>query len=227
MFSRLAPVLNRSLPHTRIRRRDPEQFKEKRSFFVETSSFPDDFLMVGGDPEAIAESGRAYGRLATLTAEAADGLRGLDSSSWLGGAGDRFRDQATAIPARLDTAHTAAAQVAEALGTFAELLAAAQHQMAGVHADATQALQALQAARLERAQHQGLAGQDGDGYDLEGRIVGLEATLDTHLAAAAEIRMRVQEAAEVAANQVRAAGGSLPVPAAPAGSAPSVFATRR
>lgn len=197
---------------------------------METSSFPDDFFMVEGDPEAIAESGRAYGRLATLTAEAADGLRGLDSGTWLGVAGDRFRDQAAAIPARLDTAHTAAAQVAEALGAFAELLAAAQHQMVGVHADAGQTLQALQTARLERDERQDLAGLDADGYDLDRRIVGLEATLETHLAAAAEIRMRVQEAADLAANQIRAAGWNLPLPAAPpapAGTGLSVFATRR
>lgn len=63
----------------------------------------------------------------------------MDSGAWVGSEGDLFRAQVAEIPPHLDTAQSAFAQVAGALGGFAEVLASAQHRMAGVRADAEQA----------------------------------------------------------------------------------------
>jgi hypothetical protein len=92
------------------------------------------------------------GWLATYTAaEAAAGLRGLDSGAWVGTEGDVFRAQLAGIPPQLDTACAAFGQVAGALDGFAEVLAGAQRQMAGVRADAEQTFGSLTEARAERA----------------------------------------------------------------------------
>jgi hypothetical protein len=159
------------------------------------SNFPSVAFVVEGDPEAIAESGRTYGRIAALAAEAGDGIRGIHSGSWSGTSGDRFRERLAALPPRLDTAERAFAQVAQALTAFAEILAAAQQQMATLHDDAEQAFRLLAAARVE-------AEDEGGTPD---RVTALEATLDGQLTAAAGIRARVQEAAREAGNRIRAA----------------------
>jgi hypothetical protein len=51
-------------------------------------AFPADAFTVEGDPEAVRESGRAYGRFPGIAAEAAEGLRGLESEAWVGTEGD-------------------------------------------------------------------------------------------------------------------------------------------
>jgi hypothetical protein len=187
-----------------------------------TYTFPADRFAVHGDPEAVRESGRAYGRFATTAAEAAAGLRGLDTGFWVGSEGDLFRGQAAEIPPHLDTADGAFAQVAGALGGFAEVLAAAQRQMAGVRADAEQAFQSLADARVRRnqlqeptaeqvqADPQAQTAYDELKWDLDHRIGRLEDDVGGHLAAAAGIHTRVQEAARHAGNQIRAAGRTSP-----------------
>jgi uncharacterized protein YukE len=188
---------------------------------VAISNFPDDSFVIEGDPEAIADSSRAYGRCATIAAEAGAGLRGVDSGSWQGAAGDRFRARLADLPPRLDTAYLAFAQVARALATFATELAEAQRQMAAVRADAEQTFESLRAAVRERAALQQpsagavAAAEAGAGVeetaadavtrDLDGRVGGLSTVFDGHLEAAASVRAQVQEAARQAANQIRAA----------------------
>jgi hypothetical protein len=93
---------------------------------VAVYSFPADAFVVEGDPEAVRESGRSYGRFVAIAAEAAAGLRGLDAGAWVGSEGDRFRAQVAELPPHLDTAHSAFGQVAGALDGFAEALAVAQ-----------------------------------------------------------------------------------------------------
>jgi len=51
---------------------------------VTAYTFPAEVFVVEGDPEAVRESGRSYGRFAATAAEAAAGLRGLDSGAWVG-----------------------------------------------------------------------------------------------------------------------------------------------
>jgi hypothetical protein len=58
---------------------------------VTAYTFPAEVFVVEGDPEAVRESGRSYGRFAGIAAEAAAGLRGLDSGAWVGSEGDLFR----------------------------------------------------------------------------------------------------------------------------------------
>lgn len=115
-------------------------------------TFPADTFAVQGDPQAIREAGHAYGRFATTAGEAAADVRGLDSGSWVGTEGDLFRDRVAEIPPHLDTAHSAFAQVARALGGFAEMLAAAQWQMDAVRADAEQTFRSLRDAYVQSNQ---------------------------------------------------------------------------
>jgi hypothetical protein len=91
-----------------------------------TYAFPADLLTLEGDPEAVRESGRAYGRFATVAGEAAATLGGIDSGGWVGSEGDLFRARLAELPPHLDTAHGAFAQVSRALDDFAESLATAQ-----------------------------------------------------------------------------------------------------
>lgn len=146
-------------------------------------TFPVDTFTIDGDPEAVRESGRAYGRFATTAAEAAGGLRALDSDAWVGRGGDLFRDRVAELPPHLDTTHGAFAQVARALDGFADALEAAQRQMAGVRVDAEQTFASVQDARAHRSRA------------LDTRIGRLETTWDDHLAAAGGVRARLLEAA--------------------------------
>jgi hypothetical protein len=164
-------------------------------------TFPADTFAVQGDPQAIREAGHAYGRFATTAGEAAADLRGLDSGSWVGTEGDLFRDRVAEIPPHLDTAHSAFAQVARALGGFAEMLAAAQWQMDAVRADAEQTFRSLRDAYVQSNQLL---------RDLNNRVGQLEGAFARHLAIATSIQARVQEAARQAGNQIRAAGRTSP-----------------
>jgi hypothetical protein len=186
-----------------------------------TYSFPATTFEVEGDPEAVRETGRTYGRFATVAGEAAADLRALDSGAWVGSEGDLFRARVTEIPPHLETAHSAFAQVSRSLDGFAEVLAAAQRQMAGVRADAEQTHRSLSRARADRA---GLREPTGDGpadaaaqdaYQeqrraLEARVGELEAAWSDQLAAAAGLRDRVLEAARHSGAAIRAAGRTSP-----------------
>jgi hypothetical protein len=112
-----------------------------------TYSFPAATFVIEGDPEAVRDSGRAYGRFAATAGEAATSLRGLDSGAWVGSEGDLFRARLSEIPPHLDVAHGAFSQVARALDSFADTLAAAQGRMAAARADAEQTLASLAGAR--------------------------------------------------------------------------------
>jgi hypothetical protein len=187
-----------------------------------TYAFPADVFIVEGDPEAVRESGRAYGRFASVAGEAAAGLRGLDAGGWVGSEGDLFRARVAELPPHLDTACTAFGQVARALDDFAEVLAAAQRQMAGPRDQATQTLAWLAGARADRDRLQEPTDQEVTADSsvaaafgerrgaLEARIGRLEAALDEQLAAAAGIRAQVLEAARRGAAAIRAAGRSSP-----------------
>jgi hypothetical protein len=118
---------------------------------VATYAFPAAAFVADGDPEAIRESGRSYGRFAATAAEAAASLRGLDSGAWVGSEGDLFRARVAEIPSHLDTAHGAFGQVAWALSGFADELDAARQQLAGVRAAAEQTFRSLAEAEEERA----------------------------------------------------------------------------
>jgi hypothetical protein len=156
-----------------------------------TFSFPAASFVIEGDPEAVRETGLAYGRFATTAGEAAAGLRTLGSGSWVGGEGDLFRARVGEIPPPLDVANGAFAQVARALDGFADVLASAQGRMAGVRADAEHAFSALARA--------------GDGAG-----GGLQDAWDDQLTAAAGLRGQVVEAAQQAAASIRAAGRASP-----------------
>jgi hypothetical protein len=156
-----------------------------------TFSFPAASFVIEGDPEAVRETGRAYGRFATTAGEAAAGLRTLGSGSWVGSEGDLFRARVGEIPPPLDVANGAFAQVARALDGFADVLASAQGRMAGVRADAEHAFSALARA--------------GDGAG-----GGLQDAWDDQLTAAAGLRGQVVEAAQQAAASIRAAGRASP-----------------
>jgi hypothetical protein len=158
---------------------------------MSTFDFPAATFVIEGDPEAVRDSGRAYGRFATTAAEAANGLRGLDSGSWVGSEGDSFRGRVGELCPHLEAAQGAFAQVARALDGFAEVLGAAQGRMAGVRAEAAQT-------------HAWLAGAGGD----DDR--GLQDAWDGQLAAAAGLRAQVLEAAQRAAAGIRAAGRVSP-----------------
>jgi hypothetical protein len=163
---------------------------------VPTFTFPAAAFAIEGDPEAVRETGRRYGRFATAAGEAAADLRALDSGSWVGSEGDAFRARLGELPPHLDVAHGAFAQVARALDGFADVLASAQGRMAGVRADAEQTFSALARA-------------SADPSDLR----GLQEALDDQFTAAAGVRAQVLEAAQRAAAGIRAAGRSSPTAA--------------
>jgi hypothetical protein len=153
-----------------------------------TDSFPAATFVIEGDPEAVRDSGRAYGRFAATAGEAATSLRGLDSGAWVGSEGDLFRARLSEVPPHLDVAHGAFSQVARALDSFADTLAAAQGRMAAARADAEQTLASLAGARADR----------------------LQGTWDEQLAVAAGIRAQVLEAARQTGASIRAAGRTSP-----------------
>jgi len=155
-----------------------------------TFSFPAAAFVVEGDPEAVRDSGRAYGRFATVAGQAVADLRSLDSGSWVGSEGDTFRSRVGELPPHLEVAHGACAQVARALDGFADVLAAAQGRMAGVRADAEQTFSSLADAAADGSR--------------------LQAVWEEQLAAAAGLRAQVVEAAGHAAASIRAAGRTSP-----------------
>jgi hypothetical protein len=173
-----------------------------------TYAFPADLLTLEGDPEAVRESGRAYGRFATVAGEAAATLGGIDSGGWVGSEGDLFRARLAELPPHLDTAHGAFAQVSRALDDFAESLATAQWQMAAVRDQAQQTLASLAGSRADRAGLQ--EPTDAEAADLDARIGRLETALDEQLAVAGGIRAQVLEAARRGAAAIRAAGRTSP-----------------
>jgi type VII secretion system ESX-1 substrate len=186
-----------------------------------TYSFPAASFAIEGDPEAVRETGRTYGRFATIAVEAAADLRALDSGAWVGSEGDLFRARVTEIPPQLDTAHRAFAQVSRALDGFAEALAAAQRQMAVARDQAEQTHRSLTGARAElaglreptgeaAADPATLAAHQEQRLALDTRVSALEATLGDQLAAAAHLRTRVLEAARESGHAIRAAGRTSP-----------------
>lgn len=187
-----------------------------------TYTFPADGFVVQGDPEAVRESGRAYGRFATVAGEAASGLRGLDSGFWVGSEGDLFRAQVAELPPHLDTAQGAFAQTAGALDQFAEELIAAQRRMAGVRAEAERTFQSLQDAHADRAGLREPSGEEAAAdpaaqaaYDehrraLDVRVDRLQTSWDEQVATAAGVNARVLEAARQAGRAIRAAGRTSP-----------------
>ena len=187
-----------------------------------TYTFPADGFLVEGDPEAVRESGRAYGRFAALAGETAAGLRRLDSGAWVGSEGDLFRARVAEIPPHLDTAHSAFAQVAGALGGFADVLADAKGQMAGIRAGAEQTYGSLAAVRADRAGLREPSGEEAaadpaaqtayeaDRRALDRRIDQLEGAWDDQAASAAGVNARVREAARQAGHTIRAAGRTSP-----------------
>jgi hypothetical protein len=188
---------------------------------VAAYTFPAEAFVIEGEPEAVREVSRGYGRFAAVAAEAAAGLRGMDSGAWVGSEGDLFRARVAELPPHLDTAQLAFGQVAGALGGFAEVLASAQHRMAGVRADAEQTYGSLAAARADRS---GLREPSGEevadqatrmAYDeqreaLDGRIDRLQASWEEQLVAAGGVRARVLEAARQAGGAIRAAARTSP-----------------
>jgi hypothetical protein len=162
---------------------------------VTVYTFPAEAFVVEGEPEAVREVSRGYGRFSTTAGQAAADLRGLDSGTWIGGEGDRFRDRVAELPPHLDTAHGAFAQVARALEGFAEALAVAQGRMGGVRADAEQTHSRLRAAQDDQDQP---------------RVEQLEDDLEGHLSVAAGLRGQVVAAAQQAAQAIRAAGRASP-----------------
>lgn len=158
-----------------------------------TFGFPAASFVIEGDPEAVRETGRAYGRFATTAAEVAADLRALDSGSWVGSEGDLFRARVAEIPPPLDVANGAFAQVARALEGFADVLTVAQGRMAGVRADAEQA-------------HSSLARATAEGSDPG----GLKDAWNDQVTTAAALHAQVVEAAQRAAVSIRAAGRSSP-----------------
>jgi uncharacterized protein DUF6883/type VII secretion system ESX-1 substrate len=173
-----------------------------------TYTFPADVFTVEGDPEGVRESGRAYGRFASLAGEAAATLGGLDSGGWVGSEGDLFRARVAEIPPHLVTACTAFGQVSRGLDDFAEVLASAQRRMAGARDQAEQTFGSLAGARADRA---GLEEPtDTQATDLDARIGRLEIAWDEQLAVAAGIRAQVLEAARRGAVAIRAAGRTSP-----------------
>jgi hypothetical protein len=185
-------------------------------------AFPADGFVVQGDPEAVRESGRSYGRFATLAGETAAGLRGQDSAFWIGSEGDLFRARVAEIPPHLDTAHSAFAQVAGALGGFADVLADAKGQMTGIRADAEQTFESLAGARAARAGLREPSGEEAaanpaaqtayeeDERALDRRIDQLQVTWDDQAASADGVNARVLEAARRAGHAIRAAGRTSP-----------------
>ena len=173
-----------------------------------TYTFPADLFTVEGDPEGVRESGRAYGRFASVAGEAAASLGGLDSGGWVGSEGDLFRARVAKLPPHLGTACTAFGQVSRALDDFAEVLASAQRQMAGARDQAQQTFGSLTGARADQA---GLPQPtDAEAADLDARIGRLETAWDEQLAVAAGIRAQVLEAARRGAAAIRAAGRTSP-----------------
>jgi hypothetical protein len=188
---------------------------------VAAYTFPAETFVVEGEPEAVREVSRGYGRFAAVAAEAATGLRGLDAGAWVGSEGDLFRAQVAEIPPHLDTAHSAFGQVARALDGFADELASAQRRMAGVRADAEATFGSLAAARADRAELREPSGEETAGQAvrmaddeqrevLDGRIDRLQASWEEQLAAAGGVRARVLEAARQAAGAIRAAARTSP-----------------
>jgi hypothetical protein len=173
-----------------------------------TYAFPAELFTVEGDPEAVRESGRAYGQFAAVAGEAAASLGRLDSGGWVGSEGDLFRARVAELPPHLDTAHGAFAQVSRALDDFAESLASAQWQMAAVRDQAQQTLASLAGSRADRAGLQ--EPTDAEAADVEARIGRLETAWDEQLTVASGIRAQVLEAARHSAAAIRAAGRTSP-----------------
>jgi hypothetical protein len=160
-----------------------------------TYSFPATAFVVEGNPEAVREAGRAYGRFATTAGQASADLHGLDSGAWVGSEGDLFRARVAELPPHLDTAHGAFSQVATALDGFADALQGAQGRMAGVRAGAEQTFSELRAAQAEQDQP---------------RVERLRDTFDGQVTTATGLRNGVVAAAQQAAQAIRAAGRTSP-----------------
>jgi hypothetical protein len=173
-----------------------------------TYSFPAEAFTVEGDPEGVRESGRAYGRFAALAGQAAAALGGLDSGGWVGSEGEVFRARLAQLPPRLDTARGAFGQVARTLDEFAEVLAAAQRQMAGAREQAEETSASLADAHADQGRLEDPSGSEAAEH--EARIERLERAWDEQLGVAAGIRAQVREAARRSAAAIRAAGRLSP-----------------
>ena len=92
-----------------------------------------------GDPDTVEALARRLGTYAEGAGQAAARLRAIDSGAWVGEAADAFRAAIEEIPAKLERGAGAFAEAAEALGSYAGVLRAAQAtaaQVAAMVADA-------------------------------------------------------------------------------------------
>jgi hypothetical protein len=83
---------------------------------------------VPGDPEEIWLLADSYGRMARTCEEAGRGFRGIDDGGWRGPAAGAFHARLEQQPTRLLTLADCYGQAAEALDTYASVLAWAQRQ---------------------------------------------------------------------------------------------------
>jgi hypothetical protein len=191
---------------------------------VATYTFPAEIFLIEGDPEAVRESGRSYGRFAGIAAEAAAGLRGLDSGTWVGTEGDLFRAQVAGISPhpghRLRRLRAGRRRARRLCGSARRRPAPDGRGARRRRTDLRIADRGPRRAgrtpgadrrrgRRRPARRGRLPGAPRRAA-LGGRIGRLEAAWEAELAAASGLRLGVLEAARHSASVIRAAGRTSP-----------------
>jgi uncharacterized protein YukE len=82
--------------------------------------------VIAGDPDEVEWLAREYGRYAGGACDAARALRRIDTGTWVGPAGDAFREAIDELPAKLERGQSAFARAAAALHDYARVLRQAQ-----------------------------------------------------------------------------------------------------
>src|SRR6266496_2652069 len=114
-----------------------------------------------GDPAALDTAARATGQFAQRLAGDVATLRRMQASSWVGEAGDRFRDNIKDLPQDLDRARAAHETASTALGGFAGTLGQAQSRARTLEQEAAEAQrqQQVTAANAESLRQQANAAE--------------------------------------------------------------------
>lgn len=157
--------------------------------------------LVPGDADGVDALARRLGGFARAAAGAAAQLRDVQAGSWVGPAGDAFREQVGDLPRQLDRSAAAFGAAERALSDYADVLREARGTVAraaDLYADGERAT-----ARWRQAQ---------DEHAAPGRA-GADPGADERLAASrllADARERVDAAGRAAAARLRSAAAHAP-----------------
>ena len=188
----------------------------------------DPVSLVPGDLPGVREMARELGALARRAADTSGVLRSIEAGSWVGPAGEAFRERIGAMPSRLETAADAFHDAGQAFDGYAEELAEARRQAVRAvdlmsDADAATAAWVTASQRYDAAVERAEQSAAGTGEPAGPPSLARPASTDPGEPLREQARTVLGDARDNVAAQGRQAAGTLRAAAEAAPDEPGLF----